>query len=158
MNIIVIIKTTMLKVALNHSQRLLQAKQLKYSKSCWMRSFFSYHPRHQMEKFPLNFSLFLMLVGGRMNQPPTGCLWASQSAATSSKLPSTGGKLGNLSKPAGSQIASGDWQIMVGGKSSATHFTPDVSAFFTFPSDCDNENIEINTFTILAPNTQVPWN
>lgn len=32
---------------------------------------------------------------------------------------------------------------------------PYVSALFTFPSDCDNGNIEINKFALLAPNTQV---
>lgn len=33
-----------------------------------------HHPVHQMENFPLHFSLSLVLEGGRMNQTPTGCL------------------------------------------------------------------------------------
>lgn len=70
---------------------------------------------------------------GWISPLPTGCLWASQSAAASSRLTSTGGKLGSLSKPEDSQIATGSWQIRVGGKFLTRASPPYVSALFTFP-------------------------
>lgn len=64
---------------------------------------------------------------------------------------SPGRGLGRTSKPADTSLLQG----VRGLARSGTRAPPSVPGLFTFPSDCDNENMEINMFTLLAPNTQV---
>ena len=63
-------------------------------------------------------------VDGRQDESaPHRMFISAQSARTSSKLTSTGRRLGNTSKPADTQIASGGGWISIGGLSLTTHFT-----------------------------------
>lgn len=82
---------------------------------------------------------------------PAGEGWAAPRGVLCSCPPppgqSTGRRPGRSSKPAGWQTAPGAGGRLVCPRRHTS--PPSASALLTSPSDCDNENIEIDTFTLL---------